>query len=159
MPTFSEWKDIIAPTIQKHILDYLSDPYKWGSEYVLDGKRCFYDDESYKHMRNRPRSEHLVDCWEVKVTVDPVYGLHYEITNSKYVGSYNLYELLSEGTDDYWSKEGDPPMNYWYRYMDRMFGNRYHRHGIRDELVDLFNKLQKDAIDYGKTEAYKELGL
>ena len=153
-PSYTQWKDVVAPIAQEYALDFLSNPDMWGDEYIVDGKQAFVDDESDQHMSWRSK-DRLIDNWVVRITPAPE-GLDWEVTNTKMVGSYNLEQLLFEGTDDYHIKPEDAPMTYWYRYQERWFGNRKSRHGIRPQLVKLFRALEKKGVLYGIRKAISE---
>jgi len=144
---YDEYAEYVLERAEEHTLKFLRNDSR------------FYDDETFhKHLeRNIWRSqEHLRDCWEVHYTLD---GTQYEceITNTKYVGKWNLFkDILESGTHDYVVPFGKKKMTFWSRYADHWYFNMQSRRGIGGIFVSSMEDLIDEASEYGIGEAMED---
>lgn len=159
--------------VRQHAEQYTQEYLENRDNYPLvDGHIAFFDEESYQtyifkngntftpHSR---QSTHLIDLWQVSAYYDGE-ELVVEANNAKIVDGWRLVGtakgwkgLLTSGTSYYSIKEGNSrPMNFFDKYRGVWNFNRYGRKGIRGELVDAFNLLIDEAIQYGVGRAIEE---
>ena len=150
-----EWKSFVAIRAEDIIVEYLNNQSNYP---VINGERAFLDyDTIYEHSkRNIWRNpEHLIDNWEASVQVD---GKKFviDITNRKFVGSYNLLDLLATGTSTYVVPPHKKNMTFWSRYTNQWYFNMQSRKGIGVGFVQAMNTLINEAAEYGLGEAQVE---
>ena len=150
-----EWKSFVAMRSEDIMVEYLNNQSNYP---VINGERAFIDyDTIYEHgKRNLWRSpEHLIDNWEARVQVD---GKNFvvDITNSKFVGNWNLLDLLATGTSTYVVPPHKKNMSFWSRYKDHWYFNMKSRSGIGLGFVHAMNTLINEAANYGLGEAQVE---
>ena len=136
-------------------LEYLQDESNYP---VINGERAFIDNEThYEHSkRNISRNtDHLIESWRVHFWEDKEFK--WEITNTKFVGIWNLLNLLENGTSTYIVPPDKKKMTYWSRYKNQWYFNMQSRSGIGLGFTYAMNELMKDAALHGFATAMGEV--
>jgi hypothetical protein len=154
---------------EDELWDVLAQAEEYASQYLRDlnnyppvsGGWMFFDAETqlYHRERNIPRqSDHLKDSWEVEFTLDGT-NYEYNITNTKFVGRWNLLADILEVADGtpYTIPFGKKKMTFWSRYANQWNFNRQTRGGIPRGYTEAMLELIDDAAEYGIGEAVADL--
>ena len=149
-----EWKEYVVQRGEELTLDYLEDISNYP---FINGEKAFYDTETYaEHSKRRidRNPEHLIGSWVVSFQLNGS-KLKWKISNKKYVGGWNLENLLWEGTREY-VHTGKKGMAFYSRYANKWFFKMHRRKGIPQKFVTAFHELENEAALHGLEMAIKE---